>query len=264
MPFRVVALIATYNEERFIGGCLEHLLANGIEVYLCDNESTDRTVEIASDYLGRGLRQIETIPRDGTYRWRSILHRKEQLASELDADWFIHLDADEIAQPARHGQKLIDALVEADTRGYNAIEFREFTFVATHESPDHDHADFRSTMRWYYPFAPRKFHLVRAWKRRGRIDLVSTGGHQARFWFRRISPEAVVLRHYLILSREQMIRKYVQRKFDATEVRRGWHGWRARITEADIRLPLQAELRVASSEGELDSSSPRRRHCIEW
>ncbi|HKR99037.1 MAG TPA: glycosyltransferase, partial [Candidatus Dormibacteraeota bacterium] len=230
MPPRVVAIIATYNEERFIGGCLEHLFDNGVEAYLCDNESTDRTVEIATRSLGRGLRGIETLPRDGTYRWRQILARKEQLAAELDADWFLHLDADEIPQSSRPGQTLADAIGAADGAGDNAVEFRELTFVATREAPDHDHPEFRRTMRWYYPFAPRPLHLVRAWKRQPKMDLVSTGGHQAQFRGRRISPQALFLRHYLILSREHSLRKYVQRRYDAGEVRDGWHGWRAKLT----------------------------------
>src|SRR4029079_8936485 len=52
---RALALIAAYNEERFIGGCLEHLFSQGVEAYLCDNDSTDRTVAIAERYLGAGL-----------------------------------------------------------------------------------------------------------------------------------------------------------------------------------------------------------------
>lgn len=270
MPPRVVAIIATYNEERFIGGCLEHLFANGVEAYLCDNESTDRTVEIATRYSGRGLRGIETLPRDGTYRWRQILARKQQLAEELDADWFLHLDADEIPQSTRCGQSLADAIGEADAGGYNAIEFRELTFVATQESPDHDHPEFRRTMRWYYPFAPvrlffiPRLHLVRGWKAQPRVDLVSTGGHQAKFPRRRISPRPHFLRHYLILSREHMLRKYVHRQYDAGEVQDGWHGWRARLTPDSIRLPSQAELRFAADDGDLDTSSPRRTECVEW
>ncbi|HEX2836279.1 MAG TPA: glycosyltransferase [Thermoanaerobaculia bacterium] len=264
MPPRVVAIIATYNEERFIGGCLEHLFANGVEAYLCDNESTDRTVEIASEYLGRGLRAIETLPRDGTYRWRQILARKEQLAAELSADWCMHLDADEIPQSSRPGQTLADAFGEAGDAGYNAVEFHELTFVATREAPDHDHPDFLRTMRWYYPFAPRRLHLVRAWKHQPKVDLVSTGGHQARFSGRRISPRALFLRHYLILSREHMVRKYVQRRYDSGEVRDGWHGWRARLTADKIRLPSQTELRSTTSDADLDPSSPRRRHYVEW
>lgn len=263
MP-RVLAIIATYNEERFIGGCLEHLFANGVEVYLCDNESTDRTVEIAIRYLNRGLRAIETLPRDGTYRWKQILGRKEQLAAELTADWFLHLDADEIPQSSRPGQTLAEALGEADAAGYNAVEFHELTFVAPIESPDHDHPDFRRTMRWYYPFAPRPLHLVRAWKRQPKVDLASTGGHRASFRGRRISPERLFLRHYLILSREHMLRKYVHRRYDAAEVRKGWHGWRAKITADDIRLPSAADLRFTATDADLDTSSPRRKHCIEW
>lgn len=264
MPPRIVAIIAAFNEERFIGGCLEHLFANDVEVYLCDNESTDRTVEIASSYLGRGLRGIETLPRDGTYRWREILARKEQLASELEADWFMHLDADEIPQSPHPGKTLAQEFAEADAAGYDAVEFREFTFVATREESDHDHPDFRRTMHWYYPFAPRPLHLVRAWKRQPRVDLVSTGGHQASFRYRRISPNALFLRHYLILSRAHMLRKYVLRRYDADEVRKGWHGWRARLTIDKIRLPSQAELRFTAADADLDPSSPRRRHCIEW
>ncbi|HJQ36407.1 MAG TPA: glycosyltransferase family 2 protein [Thermoanaerobaculia bacterium] len=258
---KVVAIIAAYNEERFIGGCLEHLIANGVEVYLCDNESTDRTVEIAKSY---GLRGIETLPRDGTYRWRQILARKEQLAAELDADWFLHLDADEIPQSPRAGQTLAEAIAEADAARFNAVEFRELTFVATREAPDHDHPDFRRTMRWYYPFAPRRLHLVRAWKRRPRVNLVRTGGHQARFWGRRISPQPLFLRHYLVLSHEHMLRKYVRRRYDAREVQDGWHGWRARLAPGDIRLPSAAELRFTADDADLDPSAPRRRHCIEW
>jgi glycosyltransferase involved in cell wall biosynthesis len=260
----VVAIIAAYNEERFIGDCLEHLFANGVEAYLCDNESTDKTVEIASSYLGRGLRGIEILPRDGTYRWRQILARKQHLAAELTADWCMHLDVDEIPQSPRVGQTLADAFGEADRAGYNAVEFRELTFVATREVPDHDHPDFRRTMRWYYPFAPRRLHLVRAWKRQPRVDLVSTGGHQAQFSGRRISPQPLFLRHYLILSREHMVRKYVQRRYDSGEVHDGWHGWRAKLTADKIRLPSETELRSTASDADLDASSPRRRHYVEW
>src|SRR5689334_18844958 len=167
---RVLAIVAAYNEERFIGECLEHLQVNGVEAYLCDNESSDRTVQIAQGFLERGLRGFETIARDGTYRWQQILGRKEQLAAELTADWFIHLDADEILQSARADQTLADAIAEADAAGYNAVEFDELSFVATRESPDHDHPDYRRTMRWYYPFAPRPLHRVSAWKRQPKVD----------------------------------------------------------------------------------------------
>src|SRR3989442_7651052 len=140
---RILAILATYNEQRFIVGCLEHLISHGIEVYLVDNSSTDQTVRLAERFLGRGLVGIETFPRDGVYAWSALLRRKEQLAAALDADWFMHVDADEIHLPPRSDRTLLQAIQEADAEGYNAVNFSEFTFVPTQEEPDHDHPEFR-------------------------------------------------------------------------------------------------------------------------
>src|SRR5215831_2675215 len=144
---RVVALLAAYNEERFIATCIEHLRSQAVDTYLIDNESTDETVAIASRYLNRGLIGIETVPRKGIYSWKPILRRKEELACELDADWFMHVDADEIRLPPDPVCTLADAFVEVAEQGYNAVNFFEYTFVPTKEDPDHDHADFQRTMR---------------------------------------------------------------------------------------------------------------------
>jgi glycosyltransferase involved in cell wall biosynthesis len=262
---RALAILATYNEERFIGGCLEHLFAQGVEAYLIDNQSTDGTVAIAARYLGSGLRDIEEFARDGTFRWRRILRRKEALADELAADWFLHLDPDEVPLPPRSGQTLAEALAEADASGYNAVDFSEFTFVPTREAPHHDHPDFRRTMRWYYPFAPTAHHRVIAWKRQAQpVDLASSGGHLVGFPERRIAPQQFRLRHYLFLSREHAIRKYVMRVYDPQAVHDGWHGWRATLTADAVRLPPQAALRTALTDDDLDPSSPRTTHCLLW
>jgi glycosyltransferase involved in cell wall biosynthesis len=262
---RVLAILAAYNEERFIGGCLEHLFSQGVEAYLCDNQSTDNTVAIAARYLGAGLRGIEEIPRDGTFRWRQILRRKERLASELAADWFLHLDPDEVPLPPRSGQTVAEALAQADASGYNAVDFAELVFVPTREAPDHDHPDYRRTMRWYYPFAPSVPHRVIAWKRQAvPVDLASTGGHVVRFPDWRLYPRQFRLCHYLFLSPEHAVRKFVRRTYDPEEVRDGWHGWRVTLTADAVRLPSQAALRTAHTDDDLDISSPRTTHCVVW
>jgi glycosyltransferase involved in cell wall biosynthesis len=114
---RVVGILASYNEERFIAGCLEHLFQQGVEVYLCDNESTDQTVAIAECFLGQGLIGIQTIRRAGMFSLRTQLARKEQLGATLDADWFMHADADEIRLPPRSNRTLAEALADADGQG---------------------------------------------------------------------------------------------------------------------------------------------------
>ncbi|MDX1632783.1 MAG: glycosyltransferase family A protein, partial [Thermoanaerobaculia bacterium] len=134
---RIIALLATYNEERFIVPCLEHFFRHGVEVYLIDNESKDRTVSLARQYLGRGLVGLETLPRGGVYEWEPILERKEQLADELDADWFMHADADEIRLPPPSFRTLAQAFTAVDRQGFNAVNFLEFTFVPTRQRPNH-------------------------------------------------------------------------------------------------------------------------------
>jgi glycosyltransferase involved in cell wall biosynthesis len=262
---RVVALLATYNEERFITNCLEHLIRHGVEVYLIDNCSTDRTIAIAERYLGRGLIDIETFPRaEGVYKWRSILERKEQLAATLEADWFMHADADEVRLPPRSTHSLAQTLTEVEAQGYNAVNFLEFTFVPTREEPDHDHPRFWQTMRWYYPFLPRFPHRLNAWKRQPeRVNLAQSGGHRIRFPGLQMYPESFKMRHYLFLSVPHAIAKYVERNYDPAEVQKGWHGWRATLLGEKIELPLKEELRFYTSDGELDPSNPRKRHISE-
>ena len=156
------------------------------------------------------------------------------------------------------------ALADVDAGGCNAVEFDEFTFVPTQEAPDHDHPDFRRTMRWYYPFAPRS----RTWcapgnASQGRVDLASSGGHAVEFPGRRIYPERFRLLHYLFLGRSTRceVRPAALRRGG---IRRGWHGWRATLGAGPVRLPSQSDLRSAHADGDLDPSSPRTEHCLLW
>lgn len=262
---RVVAILASFNEEHFIARCLEHLFAQGVDAYLVDNGSTDLTVEIAERYLGHGLVGVEQYPRvEDTYKWHSILQRKEELAQTLEADWFIHADPDEIRLAPRPGQTLVEALVEVDRSGYNAVNFSEFTFVPTEEAPDHDHPDFLRTMRHYYPFVRGFPFRVQAWKRQPeRVHLAKSGGHQVNFSDLRLYPEPFEMRHYPWLSVPHLVQKYVGRRFDARELRWGWHGWRARLDESKVALPSQADLNVHTIGKRLDPSNPRTRHVME-
>jgi glycosyltransferase involved in cell wall biosynthesis len=254
---KVVALLTAYNEERFIAGCLDHLIEQNVQIYLIDNDSTDQTARIAHGYSERGLIGIESFPRAGTYSWLPLLKRKEQLANTLDADWFINLDPDEIRLPSRSGR----TLAEIEEQGFNAVNFQEFTFTPTHEEPDHDHPAFRETMRHYYPFssAPQ----VKAWKRqRDPVEFASSGGHQIQFSGLRLWPQNFIMKHYLFLSVAHAHRKYVEKHYDPSEVAMGWHRARAALRPEFIKLPRQSELRAFISNDQLDASSPRRRHYL--
>jgi hypothetical protein len=262
---RVIALLAVHNEERFLAGCIKHLRSQGVDTYVIDNSSTDRTREIAASYLGRGVIEIDSLVRDGFFDLTRQLERKSELAASLKADWFMHLDADEIRLPPSSCVSLRDALAEVDAEGYNAVNFQEFTFVPTKEAPDHDHPRFIETMRWYYPFLPSFPHRLNAWKRQEQpVDLASSGGHVIRYPGLRMSPISFPMRHYLFLSIGHALEKWGARRFEPAEVEKGWHGARAIVRPDTLTLPPESALRRYVSDDRLDPSSPLSEHlCFE-
>jgi glycosyltransferase involved in cell wall biosynthesis len=256
---RVIALVTTFNERRFVASLIEHHAHHGVETYLIDNRSTDGTVEIAERHLGKGLIGIEQQPNatGSHFALERQLRHKEQLARKLDADWFIHVDADERRLPPPGRGRLADALAEADREGYNAVNFLEFAFTPTQEEPDHDHAEFQRTLRTYYPYAPQFPHRLNAWRARDEFDLTSSGGHKVRFEGLRMSPEPFAAKHYLFLSVPHAIEKFVDQTYDEREAKLGAYRWRARVQAEDIRLPQRAEVRWSESEAFLDDGKGR-------
>jgi Glycosyl transferase family 2 len=236
-------------------------MRQGAYVYLIDNESTDRTLHLARQVLGSALLGIDTMPRAGVFSLKHQLACKERLANQLDADWIMHVDADELHVPPSGYSTLSEAFGAVDKRGFNAVNFQEFTFVPTREAPDHDHPDYLRTMRWYYPFLPTYPHAVRAWKAQpGPVDLVSTAGHRVQFPGLRLFPDSFPMRHYPYLSVPHAVRKYLGRIYDPEEVALGWHRIRARLRPEAFQLPGQDDLRVYGSDDELDARNPRVRH----
>lgn len=280
---RIVAILASYNEGRFMRACLEHYLQEGVDVYLLDNESSDDTVKIAQEYLNKHVIGIETIPRGGLYQWHKILLRKEVIADEIEADWLMHADPDEIRIAPTSGETLAEAIGRVDQEGYNAINFMEYTFLPVRESDDHDHPDFQKSMRWYYPFAPKHPHRLNAWKRQPRhwpglkpfarellrnhrwrtpsVDLHSTGGHVVDFPGIKPYPIDFKLKHYIVLSLGHAIQKYVKKDFAPEEID-NLHGWRATAKAHDFSLPSSDDMRLYTTDDALDASNPLVEHLL--
>src|SRR5687768_918332 len=111
---RIVALLTVRNEALYMARCLEHLYRQGIETCVIDNESTDETLSIVKGFMARGVFRIETQAYPGYFDLVGQLMLKEKLINEIDADWFIHYDADEIREAPlpyttlRHGIEAAD------------------------------------------------------------------------------------------------------------------------------------------------------------
>lgn len=262
---RVIAVITVHNEERVIRTCLDSYARQGVEVMLMDNDSTDRTVAIARNWLGRGLIGIERLPRDGSFSLTRQLAAKQAMFERLEADWFINADADEIRLPPPGYPDLPAALAAAEAAGCNAVDFVEYVFIPTAHHPEHDPASYVETMRWYYPFqAWDDENHIKAWRRQPgvAVDLVSTGGHLAQFPGRRVFPEKFIMKHYPFLGLAHGQAKYGTRQFDPDEMAQGWHRQRARLRQTGVRLPDESEMRAFQGDDRLDALAPVRRHLF--
>jgi len=247
--FQVVALMAAYNEEDVIVPAIRDLIAQGVQVFLIDNRSTDRTAELASQFLGKGLLAIEQFPdREGQdiYDWGEILSHKAKLSQELQADWLLHVDVDEMCEAPWQGVSLREALYAVDRAGFNAIDFTVINFPAV----DNDYAPASSLRDHFQYFEFGKgwghFHQVKGWKKTDQtLDLRSTGGHEILFSGRKIYPYKFLLRHYPFRSQAQAEKKiFLDRlpRFAPNEREAGWHHQYDQIKPGENHLVDPASL----------------------
>lgn len=261
---KIIALMSVYNEALYLRRSLTHLRDQGVDVYLIDNGSTDRTREIAETFLGNGVIGIETLPRRGIFELERLLRREEEVARELDADWYIHHDADEIRQAPNPFRTLREGIEAADRAGYNAVNFDEFVFVPTDDTENYEHDGYVEEMQYYYFFEPGPGRRINAWKNPGeRVDLHSAGGHQVAFPGRKVYPENFIMRHYMALSRAHLIKKYCGRVVSEAERRgKGWNNARASLHPDQLQFPARDRLKQVSPDNTWERDDPWKKHAI--
>lgn len=227
--FRVLAIIHFYNEEDILAKTIEYLLNQNVDIYLLDNWSTDVSYNIANQYRTQYPKRVflERFPdfgRNDSFELYKQLERTEILAKQMNYDWFIHYDADEIRVSFWENVSLRDTIYRVDQLGYNCIENTVIDFKIT--SNDNQNIFMKDT---YFDFGHRKAHFkqVKTWKRTETIELKRSGGHIANVENPSIFPLKMLNRHYPLRSLEQSRKKiFYERKPRFTKERgeRGWHG----------------------------------------
>lgn len=249
MSLRAIAILWAYREEDFITWAVSHLLAQGVDVQVFDNWSTDGTYELL-----QRLRHEKDLwsPTLNCERWpaereecsslTSRLKYLEKLSLNSDYDWIINHDVDEIRR-TKTGERVIDFIERQDALGFNAID-HEIEVYAPREGWDGS----QNPEEFFTTRVPghqdeRSPH-IKCWKQRtgafsfdyatptGRakvqangVNLWVCGGHQAVFPDRRVAPEKLVLKHYPLRTQAHAERKIAERKRSYTpeELQRGWH-----------------------------------------
>ena len=253
-------MICLRNGGLYLRRCLDHLVTQGVRTCIIDNGSTDASLAIAESYRGRGVVHIDQLPFDGVFRLTEILRRKERLVGELEADWFMHYDVDEVREAPRPWGTLAEAIAAVDGQGYNAVNFEEFVFMPG-EGEGFEGRDFVAEMRHYYYFCPQEWYRVNAWKNVGPVDLVTHFGHRVEFPGRRVCPQSFILRHYIALSRRHALTKYGARVHDAERLRRtSWSSPRVAFRPSNLKLPERIQLKEYRGDNVWDTSEPWSHH----
>lgn len=231
---RITAIIAARNEATYLPVTLQHLVDSRISLAIIDHESNDSSRDIYESFRQHIVYQT-CLPYKGYFSLTDQLATKAKVISELSSDWWIHQDADEILESPRPNESLRDGIERIARDGFDAINCDEFVFTPTRQHLDYEQTDFYRSMLHYYFFEPSPMRLMRIWKNLPGIRQAG-GGHKLIASFPlNVSPEAFILRHYIVLSAKHANTKYSQRCFAPEDLAKGWH--RKRVIN-DLSSPL--------------------------
>ena len=99
----VSVLIPARDEEQNIGRCLESLLRQDyphMEILVLDDDSSDRTAEVAAEFARRDGRVRLLRGRPLPPGWHGKAYACHQLAHEAKGEWLLFTDADTVHRPA--------------------------------------------------------------------------------------------------------------------------------------------------------------------
>lgn len=239
---RCLAFVPVYNEGDIIFDTVTHLLAQGLDVHVIDNWSTDGSFELVNDMAqsNPGL-SIERFPEVGTdeWKWFEILARMETLSTQLNYEWFLHIDADERPEGFNPAISLAGNIALADKAGYEVIDF---TLADSRPTMNHGLIEID---HWEFATRPGAKNLQRAWKNNGvRPEFKNSGGHVVSS-HSKIFPINFLLNHLPLRSPEQARKKVFEdriSRFQKEKSERGWHTQYDSFVESDEFLWDKSEL----------------------
>lgn len=222
----VLAVIPCFNEVDVLASTIGRLRSQGCAVHVLDNWSTDGTWELACELADRDpLISCEQFPEEGKgeFEWARQLRRLAEVGASSDADWILHVDADEQLASFAPGVGLRQALGVMAASGFDVVDFTVLDFRPTVlDSPGSLPA------RWEFGLRTGHQIIERAWRNRGSVvDIASSGGHSVNEPGKRVAPVNLVLHHFPLRSPEHARRKIyadrLPRVADSSEQAKGWH-----------------------------------------
>ena len=147
---------------------------------------------------------------------------------EMDADWFMHNDADEFRYAPDARISLREAFYRVDRAGFNAVDLTYLNFRPVDDSFVPGKSPEAYLHYFEFPLPDSYYVAIRAWKNLGHnVEVAASGGHDVGFLGRRVFPYKFLSKHYPIRSqRHGEIKIFSDRlgRFSARERNElGWH-----------------------------------------
>lgn len=209
---RPLAIIAAYNEADILAEVASDWIKQGCDIHLIDNWSTDGTWDVARKLAAAHPARvaIERFPDapTSTYEWVPLLNRKADIAAQHPGRWIIHTDADELRRSPFPDVSLSDGFDIVEQTGANRVDFRVINFQPI-PSSRLDGESIEDSLR-SFRFGTRPGHLrqskawLQGWQR---VDLASSGGHEANFTGAVDFRYKFLLKHYPLRSETHAVRK---------------------------------------------------------
>ncbi len=263
---RITAILSIRNEEAYIANCLRHLIQNGLNYIIIDNQSDDRTRDIIQrPEFADHLVELITHPYPGYFDWTGLMKAREEAANACEADWVLFVSADEIMHSYVQDELLSDSIRRVAATGADVIDFNEFVFLPIERNYQAD-IEGHQALSCYYFFEPTSPRLMRARKRTISVSHLKTGGHTLEGTDFKLANESFALRHYIFRDQQHAFQKYQERTFSKDELAKGWHQNRHQLGRNQFRLPTKEMLKSLSepSDHNLDKTAPYKTHFWQW
>lgn len=127
---RIVAYYTVYNEMRLLPYQYKWLKSQGVEMYVIDNCSNDKT----DKWLKQNHIRHHSIDTGGAFDLRLLLVELEKQIHIDKPDWFIYSGMDMFF--VYGNGTLVDLAMLAQTAGKTSVPLFEYTFYHTSDAPD--------------------------------------------------------------------------------------------------------------------------------
>ncbi|HUT06975.1 MAG TPA: glycosyltransferase family 2 protein [Nitrosopumilaceae archaeon] len=205
---KIIGMIPVYNDEDIIEEIIQHHIAEGLDLVILDNGSSDQTLEMCKKYVGNGVLQVDQyLTNSYVSEWDTLLRMLYDMALVHSPDWVIRNDSDEFLESGVSNLTLKEAIEKADSEEFNLIQFDRFDFFMT----DKDNVDEKSIRKKMPYYTYHGDFLYRAWKYSPGIRISQPAvGHYPIFPENlkyKIYPKKFVMRHYPYRNKEQARQK---------------------------------------------------------